>query len=227
MNNQIEHLKRLGMNRRDDRKFIIDKAVNILDEQLIKINDFMADKIGDIRNQLEGHEGYCSKVYFETVSNCLPDKYKFTGRSRNPAEDYFNCMLNYCYGILYGEVERACILSGIDPYIGIMHTDNYNKKSMTFDLIEKYRHIADTIVVKLLTTKKVKDSYFDSIEGGYYLNKDGKQLLIGEYNNYMEKTEKHNGRNTKNKNIILDGCRSLANRILSLEVDSNDNMGDV
>ena len=57
---------------------------------------------------------------------------------------------------MYSNVERACILSGLDPYIGIMHVDNYNRQAFVFDLIEMYRIYIDKIVFKLFTTKKVK-----------------------------------------------------------------------
>jgi CRISPR-associated protein Cas1 len=43
-------------------------------------------------------------------------------------------MLNYSYGVLYSLVEKACILAGLDPFVGFLHTDNYNKKSLVFDL---------------------------------------------------------------------------------------------
>ena len=70
-------------------------------------------------------------------------------------------MLNYSYGILYSSVEKSCILAGLDPYIGIMHTDNYNKVALVYDLIEMYRVYMDELVFKLFTTKKIRDEYFD------------------------------------------------------------------
>ena len=72
----------------------------------------------------------------------------------------------------------ACILAGLDPYIGIMHVDNYNRQAFVFDLIEMYRIYIDKIVFKLFTTKKVKKEHFDKVEGGLYLNKAGKEILI-------------------------------------------------
>jgi len=80
----------------------------------------------------------------------IPEKYAFEARSRNPAKDPFNCMLNYSYGILY--------IAGLDPYIGIMHTDNYNKKALVYDMVEMYRGYMDEIV--LFSTKKVQDDFF-------------------------------------------------------------------
>jgi hypothetical protein len=61
----------------------------------------------------------------------------FESRSRQPAADAFNAMLNYSCGILYSLVEKACILAGLEPFVGFLHTDNYNKKSLVYDLIEQ------------------------------------------------------------------------------------------
>jgi len=83
-----------------------------------------------------GNEGMASLNYFDALGNIMPDAWKFKGRSRDPAQDAFNCLLNYGYGILYSQVEKGCIIAGHDPYIGFLHTDNYNKKSFVFDLIE-------------------------------------------------------------------------------------------
>ncbi|MGB3458597.1 MAG: CRISPR-associated endonuclease Cas1 [Halobacteriota archaeon] len=38
-------------------------------------------------------------------------------------------------------VEKACIIAGLDPYIGFLHTDNYNKKSRVFDVIVLFRTV--------------------------------------------------------------------------------------
>ena len=43
---------------------------------------------------------------------------------------------------------------------------------------------------------------FDEVEGGFYLNKSGKEILIGEYNKYMESKTKYKGRNIELQNII-------------------------
>ncbi|EDQ96056.1 hypothetical protein CLOBAR_01823 [Intestinibacter bartlettii DSM 16795] len=144
----------------------------------------------------------------------MPEKYKFNGRSKNPAKDEFNCMLNYGYGIMYSNVERACILAGLDPYIGIMHVDNYNRQAFVFDLIEMYRIYIDKIVFKLFTTKKVKKEHFDKVEGGLYLNKAGKEILISKYNEEIEKKIQYKGRKIELQNIIQYDCHNIANKIL-------------
>lgn len=213
--NQIEHLNLLSMNRRDDRQPLIKEAIEKIKIQAENISGIKnSTEIDDIRNSIQGYEGTASRLYFKTLSDIIPEKFKFEGRSRNPAEDEFNCMLNYGYGIMYSNVEKACIIAGLDPFIGIMHVDNYNRQALVFDLIEMYRMYIDRIVFRLFATKKVKAEQFDKIEGGYYLNKEGKELLIGEYNKDMESKIKYKGRNIELQNIIQYDCHNIANRIL-------------
>lgn len=216
MENQMEHLKELSINRRDkERKDMLDEAIKKIKVQIKNIKNLdYKSSIDEIRYSIQGHEGSASRVYFKVLSELLPKKYQFAGRSRNPAKDKFNCMLNYGYGILYSEVEKSCIIAGLDPYIGIMHVDNYNRKALVFDLIEMYRVYIEKIVFKLFSTKKIKNEQFDEIEGGFYLNKLGKELLIHEYNKEMEQKIKHNKRNIELQNIIQFDCHDIANKIL-------------
>ena len=150
MNNQIDFLNSLAMNRRDDRKNDIKETISKIKELVKKVEN-INDNINNVRNSLQGYEGTASRLYFSKLSELMPEKFKFDGRSKNPAKDEFNCMLNYGYGIMYSNVERACILAGLDPFIGIMHVDNYNRQSFVFDLIEMYRIYIDQIVFKLFS----------------------------------------------------------------------------
>lgn len=216
MKNQRDHLNELSQNRRDEeRREIIKDGIDKIDKQIKNIGNIREqEKINEIRNTIQGYEGTASRVYFSALSKLIPKKYEFSGRSKNPAKDYFNCMLNYGYGIMYSNVEKACIIAGLDPYIGIMHTDNYNRTALVFDLIEIYRVYIEKIVFKLFAGKKIKEDLFDEVEGGYYLNKAGKEVLIGAYNKDMEKKIKYKGRNIELQNIIQFDAHNIANRIL-------------
>jgi len=170
--------------------------------------------IDEKRETILGIEGISSRIYFEAVNLVIPDKFKFDGRSRQPAKDEFNAMLNYGYGILYSMVERACILAGLDPYIGFIHTDNYNKKSLVFDLIEMFRVWVDETVIFLFTKRKVKKEYFEEVHGGVSLNKEGRAFLIQALDEKFDKTVKYKGRNMKVRNIIQSECHGIANRLI-------------
>jgi len=53
------------------------------------------------RQDILGLEGKAARSYFEAISSIMPERYRFAGRSRNPARDEFNALLNYGYGVLY------------------------------------------------------------------------------------------------------------------------------
>ncbi|MGB9730749.1 MULTISPECIES: CRISPR-associated endonuclease Cas1 [Calditerrivibrio] len=210
--NQIELLKKLRETRPQRSAEItsyIEKLKNI--QNKLKT---LSGTIDDCRNYLLSIEGEGGRVYFEYISNLMPDKYKFEGRSRNPAKDAFNALLNYAYGVLYSKVEKACIIAGLDPYVGIIHTDHYNKKSFVFDLIENYRIWADSIVINMIAGRKVKDDFFEASGEGIKLNKEGKSELISELNNYLDEKIRYKGRNVKREYVIQLDCHSIANSLI-------------
>jgi CRISP-associated protein Cas1 len=212
---RITLLKQLHK-RREDMDHVFLPALNELEDGIIQIKAIRGCT-GECRDKLMGHEGKSGKLYFKTLGTLMPDKYRFAKRSKHPAEDPFNAMLNYAYGVMYSRVETACIIAGLDPYIGILHTDNYNKLSLVYDIIEMFRPWAEEVVVHLFTGRKIKDEFFREVKNGILLDKEGKQLLISSINDMLEKTERYNRRNTKRCNIIQAECHRTANRILREE----------
>jgi CRISPR-associated protein Cas1 len=150
------------------------------------------------------------------LSKVLREPYKFSGRSFRPAKDPFNAFLNYAYGVLYGRVEKALILAGVDPYVGFLHRDDYNFKSMVYDFIEPYRVFADKVVFSLFSGKKVNQSHTDQIANGFQLNKEGKVLLIEQLNKYLEQEKvRYRGRNQTRSNIIQADAHQFAHDLIA------------
>lgn len=212
LENQIDFLKDLKKNRPDEYDTLaphIAKIVQLKDDLLS-----MKGSVDEKRGSIMGIEGMASLTYFHALSSIMPDAWKFSGRSRDPAHDAFNCLLNYGYGVLYSQVEKACIIAGLDPYMGLLHTDNYNKKSFVFDLIEMFRIYIDRTVMNLFSKKQVHDGLFDKIPGGLYMNKDGKAVLISALNETFDREVEYNGRNVKVRNTIQLECHSIANSLI-------------
>lgn len=210
--NQADFLKKLAVTRPEEKALLEDyaKKIESFSDRLKKLDGTIDEK----RQEILGLEGMSSKNYYEAISSVMPSKYRFDGRSRNPAKDEFNCLLNYGYGILYSVVEKGCIIAGLDPYIGFLHTDNYNKKSLVFDIIEMFRIHVDETVVYLFSKREVRDEYFDKIPGGLSLNKQGKEFFIKALNERFDKEIMYNGRKVKVKNTIQMECHRIANLLI-------------
>jgi CRISPR-associated protein Cas1 len=216
---QIEFLQKLAHARPEKEADILMYTARLAEgrEKLAALTGTLEGQRGSIM----GLEGAAGRTYFEALSFIMPERYQFEGRSRQPANDEFNCLLNYAYGVLYSMVEKACLIAGLDPYVGFVHTDNYNKKSLVFDLMEMFRYLADQTVVYLFTGRKVKQEWFDQVPGGFTLVKDGKAALIEALNETFETSVRYRNRNIKQRDIIQFECHRIANELIKEAGDAD------
>ncbi len=98
--------------------------------------------IDSVREQLLAIEGQGAQHYWRGFGLLLPVEVAWPGRTGRGAQDPVNGTLNYGYGILYGQIERAVVLAGLDPYAGFVHADRPGKPSLVLDLIEPFRQPA-------------------------------------------------------------------------------------
>ncbi len=116
-------------------------AAALLDE-LARPPYTTASRVDEIRNILLSLEGRAARHYWQGFGHLLPPEPPWPGRKGRNAADPINRALNYGYGVLYGVVERAILLAGLDPYAGYLHTDRPGKPSLVLDLIEEFRAVA-------------------------------------------------------------------------------------
>jgi CRISPR-associated protein Cas1 len=163
------------------------KATNRLEDYRKKVESLNGELVNDIAPKLRGWEGISSKIYFETMNLFIPEEFRFENRSQHPAQDVVNALLNYGYGLLYGKIEGALIKAGIDPYIGIMHRDDYNRPVLAYDVIELYRIWVDYVVYSLVLQGSVTDDYYTKKDdGSCWLEALGRRVLIQSVNDYLE-----------------------------------------
>lgn len=238
--NQLDFLSELAQ-RRPQQQSLIEEKSETLQVQIETLQS-LTGTVDQCRESIMGLEGTCGRVYFDLLSQMLPREYQFNGRSRRPAVDGFNAMLNYTYGVLYAAVERACILAGLDPHIGFLHTDNYNKPSLVYDLIEPFRIIGDRVTVLFFTGRRVKSEFFREVPGGIELAPEGRAALITNLNERLEKPVRYpvqrpkqvgakKFRQIKLRATIQHEAHALANQLLGKYdlpkiIDSNDLFND-
>jgi len=215
--NQISFLKQL-VKKREQSHGSLHKIINDMITQKNKLSK-ISGKIEDKRFNLLGTEGNVSRLYFEAITKLLPRKYKFLGRSYRPAQDQFNAILNYGYGILYSKVEKALIIAGLDPYIGILHTDNYNKKSLVFDMIEPFRIIVERPIFYMFSRRKMKDAYFKVEQQGFQLNDEGKHYVVPIILEEFDKIVRYRNRNLKQIDTIQADAHAFANFLIGKRKD--------
>lgn len=166
---------------------IRNKSIFRLEDYRRKIKELDGKFVSDVAPKLRGWEGVASKIYFETLNTFIPEEYRFASRSQHPAMDIVNALLNYGYGLLYGKIEGALIKAGIDPYVGILHRDDYNSPVLVYDVIELYRVWVDYVVYSLVIQKVITDDFYSIGEdGSFWLEGLGKRILIQSLNDYLD-----------------------------------------
>jgi CRISP-associated protein Cas1 len=167
--------------------------------------------IEEARGSLFGIEGEASRVYFQALSNILPKAVYYGARTKQPPGDLFNAMLGYGYGILYTEIEKACILAGLNPYMGFMHTDLPGKPSMVLDLIEEFRQpVVDRAVLNLVSKRIVTKNEIKPVEGGFYLNQSGRRKTLEAVSERLTKVVNYRDFRHSFSSLILQQARGVA-----------------
>ncbi|WP_372365246.1 CRISPR-associated endonuclease Cas1 [Candidatus Uabimicrobium sp. HlEnr_7] len=213
VNNQIDFIKLL-LSKRPQKKQSFDKRIVAMEKLKSKLLS-LTGKLSENSALIMAYEGNISRYYFGAMSDLLPERYAFKGRSSRPAKDTFNAFLNYGYGILYSKVERALIIAGLDPYIGLLHSDNYNKKSLVFDFIESYRIFVEQPVFYLFSRCKVKKQHYKQVKNGFQLNEEGKKFFVAELLEHFSKTTRHKSRNIQQINQIQLDAHAFANELIA------------
>lgn len=178
----------------EENERTVEKNINRLEDYRSKVKALQGDIVSDIAPTLRGWEGRASRIYFATMNLFIPAEFRFENRSQHPARDVANAMLNYGYGLLYGKIEGALIKAGIDPYIGIMHRDDYNRPVLVYDIIELYRVWVDYVVYTLIAQNSISDEFYSvKDDGSCWLEPLGRRVLIQSMNDYLDETIEQHG----------------------------------
>jgi len=162
--------------------------------------------IDTARERLLSTEGRAARYYWDAWLTMLPAEYGWAGRVGRGAQDVLNAALNYGYGILYSQVQRAIILAGLDPYAGYAHADRPGKPSLVCDLIEPFRVPAvDRVILGLANRKTTL-----TLDEHQRLDETTRRLLAERVLERLEKPERYEGKRVALRSILQHDARHLA-----------------
>lgn len=171
---RIRVLRRLAARRTGERSGALLRAADEMERIREKIRGVEAASVNECRGTLQGWEGNAGRVYFSAIAGLIPEAGGFTRRGRGAEAGRFNQMLNYACGVLYRELTDLCRLAGLDPCIGVMHTDVPGRPSLVCDLTEPFRGEIEAAVCGLFVRRRVRAEHFEEDR----LSAQGKRLLM-------------------------------------------------
>lgn len=207
--NQCNLLKYLSKNRKEKQPAIYE-AVRLLAgevlDHLAELERCSGEKVADCRPQLLSIEGRAAQKYWQAIGELLLVEAGWPGRVTQGASDSFNAALNYGYGILYSQVERALVLAGLDPYAGFLHVDRPGKASLVYDLVEEFRQ---TVVDRTVMAIFNRGTAMEMDERGKLVD-EARHTLAEAVLKRLEAAEEYEGKRYALRLIIQLQARHLA-----------------
>lgn len=128
--------------------------------------------------EIMGIEGRLAKSYFYLLNLLVIDGFHFSGRSRRPALDKFNTLLNFSYSILYSCFMGLIRKNGLSLGFGVMHQPHDQHAVLASDLMEEWRPvIVDDTVLGLVNRQEILEEHFIEKEDGIFLTPEGIEIF--------------------------------------------------
>jgi CRISPR-associated protein Cas1 len=140
-------------------------------------------------SSLRGVEGAASRDYFKSFAGLLTANTglpPFAGRNRRPPLDPANALLSFTYSLLARDMTTVILACGLDPAVGLYHTERTGRPSLAIDLMEPFRPvIADSVVLTLVNNRRIVPQHFEQKGKACLLTETGRTVLLHEYERRM------------------------------------------
>lgn len=166
--------------------------------------------------QLQGTEGTASSLYFREIKRLFAGKILISGRNYHPAKDAFNSLLNFLYSLISNEMLGILYNAGFDPYLGFLHSVEYGRTSLTYDIIEPFRSpIADSVAVKLFSMRIISEEDFEPHKlYGYILKNNARRIVLAHYEQKMENTFTYKNKQYNFRKLMHEEGEKLKKAVL-------------
>jgi len=146
--------------------------------------------------QMRGYEGQAASLYFACFDLHLRQQredFAFSTRTRRPPRDRINCLLSFLYGLLRHDCIAALTATGLDPFVGFLHTERPARPALALDIMEEFRPLmSDRLAVTMINRKQITKDDFVVREGGACeFTPGGKRKIITAYQTRKQDTVIH------------------------------------
>lgn len=203
--NQINFLRYLLKSHRDaDKKSATLHIIGLIEAvqcETVPLAAFDTD-LDTLRGKLFAVEGRCAALYWDAIRLLLADVIAVPPRQGQGAEDLFNSLLNYGYGILYARVWQAVSAQRLNPHLSYLHADQPGKPTLVYDLVEEFRQEAvDRCVIAMLDRKA------DLSQSDGKLTEDTRKKLAAKVLTRLETPVPYHGSPTLLSDVIASQAR--------------------
>ncbi|MBN2695324.1 CRISPR-associated endonuclease Cas1 [bacterium] len=168
----IELFKKRGAGKFND---FIDQLNNIV------LNSNSAENL----NALRGYEGIAAKGCFKNLNHFIKNPKFFIEKRERMKKDRINGLLNYSYYQLFSRINTSIRASGLNPYLGFLHSPENTYESLVADLQELFRAKIDNLLIKLINLDVIKEDSFLEGNDRYYMTYPARKTFLYHFDNEL------------------------------------------
>lgn len=146
-------------------------------------------------SSLLGVEGSATACYFSGMRALFDPAWAFDNRNRRPPRDPVNVLLSLGYTLLSHKLLGAVEAAGFDPYQGFLHQTDYNRPSLSLDLMEEFRPLLiDSLVLRCCADGRITHADFTAgkeDEMPVIMSDAGKRRFIAAFEERMRTEATH------------------------------------
>lgn len=148
-------VRRYSRNHPDSRDRM-DETADHLSRALVEVD------AAESAQALLGIEGAAAAHYFRAFDRMVRPPFSFQRRSKHPAHNAVNALLNLGYTMLTNEVASRLEAVGFDPRIGYYHGVRYGRSSLALDLVEAHRvDVIDRLTLGIMNRRILAPEDFE------------------------------------------------------------------
>lgn len=146
---------------------------------------------------LRGLEGIAAKAYFAglkyVLSDHVPEELRFSGRTKHPPRDRFNCLLGFGYTLIQSLVHRSIVAVGLEPAFGFYHQPRTAAPPLVLDLMELFRTPLWEMpfIGSLNRGQWDADEDFEIRPGHVWLSTSGRKKVLRLFEERLQESYKH------------------------------------
>ncbi len=162
-------------------------------------------------------EGNNWDTYYKCFDCILPEKFRFSRRTRRPPENMVNCLISFGNSLLYSTVLGEIYHTQLNPTISFLHQPSERRFSLSLDMAEVFRPLlVDRNIFKVLNKNMLQEKHFDKELNSCLLNDSGRRIFLENWDERLNKTIRHRtlGRKVSYRRLIRLECYKLIKHFL-------------
>lgn len=143
--------------------------------------------------EVRGIEGAAARRCFAELNQLIQDPAFHIEKRIRKNPDPINSLLNFGYHLLFTRINATVRATGLNPYLGFLHSPTNRYESLVYDIEELFRARIDRLIVRVLNLRIITSQDFVQTERGNRLTREAVKRFVHQFEREMASTRRNGG----------------------------------